>query len=1371
MIPKYLPIVLLLTLLSIIAYGQKQLSPEQIKTNIENVLFADHQHGGHHHLHLDHETQLLKVETKNNNLQLYFHFNEEIDDLKYDLLLESLLPALEEYGYQQLQLFQQNSEGQFSSLDAEFTKSHFTPKHSIENDDPAKPLKGSKKNDLDKGINPHVGQPTASGSLSGKTVWISPGHGWLWNTNTNDYRTQRGNTNGMVEDFGSIENINQYFIQYLKNAGANVWSVRERDMNTNEVIVDNDDGAPTYTETGTWATSSSTGYNGSTYRFAYHTATITATAIYTPNIPKEGWYWVSAYYRSGSNRPVDTQYKVTHAGGETIVSINQEVHGLTWVYLGQFYFDAGTTGKVELLNQSTDAGSQAVIADAIRFGGGIGQLNDCAYPSTPPTNKARYDECARQYARFQGYTTCESDVVTRPHYAEWELAKGTTTEQNNAVYVSLHSNAFNGSARGTVTYMYNGTATPNSALLRNLLQEEIMSNIHECWDAGWQDRGVNAANFGEVRELSTMPGALVELAFHDNATDANALKDPYFRDLAARAMYKGVVKFFNQTTGSPTTISPRSPDHMTAVNSGSGQITLSWNSPTSCESGIDAPTGYNVYMGTHGYGFADAIPVTGTSYTLTGLNPNTTYYFQVTATNAGGESFPTATVAARTPINSVTCDEVPILIVDGFDRLDRASNVDQYESAALGTVERTFIERMNAYDYMVPHARSISSCNLPFDGASNEAVIAGYVNPSDYEAIDWITGEESTVDRTFDLTEQGIVQAFLTGGGKLIASGAEIGWDIGRSSSANAAVSFYNNYLKATYVGDDGGSYNFTGSGIYAGVAGSFDDGTNCEYNSEFPDRLGATGGSTVVLNYSGGTGDGAAVAYNGADFGVVYFGFPLETVTNAGVRNTLICEALTYLEIIPEIPGCTNTIACNYDVNATCDDNTCILPDGCTNPSACNYDMNAACDDGSCSNADPGTGNTNICNGDTEVWNASTCQYDIDMVQVLGCTISTACNYNPNANCNDGSCSNVDPGTGNTNICNGDTEIWNPSTCQYDIDMVQVLGCMDANACNFNNSANCSDNSCTYAPNAAFSNLSATYCTSDGPVTLVPTTTGGTFSGPGISGNTFDPASVPTFNTPISIQYTVGTPGCENTVTQQTVVNTCTNAGLELNLKVILEGAYETSTGSMRTDLLQQNLLPLTQPYNQAPWNYAGIESVTASSNFPANMVDWILVELRTGTPSASGSKTTTLVETVAGILLDDGNVVDTNGNLLTFNQLSIGVNYHILVRHRNHLDIISNGTVTGAAVMTYDFTNTNNAFGMQQLKLIGSKYAMFAADYTHDAIIQITDYNYWANSPAILYVYEFADGNLDGTVQATDFDMWYPNKAKVAPIEVTLP
>jgi len=48
---------------------------------------------------------------------------------------------------------------------------------------------------------------------------------------------------------------------------------------------------------------------------------------------------------------------------------------MTWRYLGEFYFEAGTAGYVTLINQSDEYDpSQAVIADAIRFGGGLGSI-------------------------------------------------------------------------------------------------------------------------------------------------------------------------------------------------------------------------------------------------------------------------------------------------------------------------------------------------------------------------------------------------------------------------------------------------------------------------------------------------------------------------------------------------------------------------------------------------------------------------------------------------------------------------------------------------------------------------------------------------------------------------------------------------------------------------------------------------------------------------------------------------------------------------------------------------------------------------------------------------------------------------------------
>jgi len=513
--------------------------------------------------------------------------------------------------------------------------------------------------------------------------------------------------------------------------------------------------------------------------------------------------------------------------------------------------------------------------------------------------RPRFEEGARQYAQFQGYPDCESDVVIRPHYAEWELAKGTEEEKENAIYVSWHTNAFNGNARGTECYSYNGAGNSpiiaGSDDLTDFIHSELVSDIKAEWDVNWNDRGTKTANFGELRELSTMPGTLMEIAFHDNEDDAKALKTPEFRNICARAVYQGIVKFFNNRDGSGNLLSPEPPRDLFAKNIGNQQIELGWNPHPATSAGGNDATAYKVYISTHGKGFQDSFEVPTNSFTFQNLDLDKTYYFQVSAINEGGESFPTSTVAARTPSNNT--EQTRTLIVDGFDRLDASGNIVQQESSVLGNVERTFLERMNRYDYMVEHARALESCIGSFDGASNEVLINGDIDLAEYELVDWILGEESTVDKTLNSTEQTLIMDYLDLGRMLIISGAEIGWDLGRADSPNAAVDFYNDYLKASYVGDDAGTYSFSSDQfLFNNPIGLFDDGTAGFYNVAFPDRMTPTGGAISIVDYDGGSGDVAAVAYKSGDFAVANFGFPLEAITDEAVRNELICNTFTYL-------------------------------------------------------------------------------------------------------------------------------------------------------------------------------------------------------------------------------------------------------------------------------------------------------------------------------------------------------------------------------------------------------------------------------------------------------------------------------------------
>ncbi len=134
-------------------------------------------------------------------------------------------------------------------------------------------------------------------------------------------------------------------------------------LRAQEVIIDNDDGAPAYAETGNWSTSASTGYRLGTYRTAG--AGAAASATWRASLPQTGKHSVYVIYRAGANRASSVKYTVSAAGGAQAVFANQQSSDLTWKLLGTWDFASGAASVT--LDATGSSGGSVVVADAVKF--------------------------------------------------------------------------------------------------------------------------------------------------------------------------------------------------------------------------------------------------------------------------------------------------------------------------------------------------------------------------------------------------------------------------------------------------------------------------------------------------------------------------------------------------------------------------------------------------------------------------------------------------------------------------------------------------------------------------------------------------------------------------------------------------------------------------------------------------------------------------------------------------------------------------------------------------------------------------------------------------------------------------------------------
>ncbi len=156
---------------------------------------------------------------------------------------------------------------------------------------------------------------------------------------------------------------------------------------------------------------------------------------------------------------------------------------------------------------------------------------------------------------------------------------------------------------------------------------------------------------------------------------------------------------------------------------------------------------------------------------------------------------------------------------------------------------------------------------------------------------------------------------------------------------------------------------------------------------------------------------------------------------------------------------GCLNPLACNYDPTANTSDGSCDFTSciGCMNSTACNYDPSYTISDAAdCQFAEDGYDCVGDCLSDAD--GDGIC----DEFEELGCTDEDAMNFDPVATENDGSCVYAISGCTNPLACN-----YNPEATASDgsCEFTSCIGCMIMDACNYDEAYTTADNaSCLFA-------------------------------------------------------------------------------------------------------------------------------------------------------------------------------------------------------------------------------------------------------------------------------------------------------------------
>ena len=494
----------------------------------------------------------------------------------------------------------------------------------------------------------------------------------------------------------------------------------------------------------------------------------------------------------------------------------------------------------------------------------------------------------------------------------------------------------------------NGVSRLAARDLTDIIQTQIVSDIRLLHEPKWVRRGIWDKSYSESR-VPEVPTMLLELLSHQNFADMRYGLDPRFRFTVSRAIYKGILKYFESVYGGKYIVQPLPVEEFSIQFASEKEVELKWSSVDDPLESTAKAKQYIVYMQIDDSGFDNGYLLNETCYRFK-IEEDRIYSFKITAVNEGGESFPSETLSVcRTSQN-----KGEVLIVNGFDRISAPAsfmldstyagfinNVDagvpyladisfigeQYEfrrnipwsdddapgfGASHGTHETTVVAG-NTFNYPYLHGKSIKEAGYSFVSCSRKSISNDIINLNDFKIVDLILGKQKETCagnqksapefKTFPLDLQQKIERYTQQGGSLFVSGSNLASDMYHNSDTTGNdIAFIENILKLKLRNSQAsvsGNIKVVQSPVKAFKKSNFSyyaEPNPVSYYIEAPDAIEPIDKNGYTICRYNENNLSAGIVYNTGNNKICALGFPFETIKEESERNKLMKSILEYL-------------------------------------------------------------------------------------------------------------------------------------------------------------------------------------------------------------------------------------------------------------------------------------------------------------------------------------------------------------------------------------------------------------------------------------------------------------------------------------------